>query len=388
MTVVMSQADFDINHTICPSSGYPLLLHVVRAITAETLEEDCLVRVLSMGGLDANATFEEFGVPVAATVLCFAAAMGHEACIRLLLGAPGIDVNRPDLTRGRSPLWAAVASGHEACTRLLLGAPGIDVNQPDSIGGVSPLSAAASEGQDSCVEMLLSAPGIDVNIVAKSGDNVLTAACASVMTSLRQVGSADTTCTLVRLLASRQVSRQTLQQAISMLQRVWVSNAQAADAEAQGQSLSKNQEATRLLLPVLQAEALGMRRWCGHCWKMTPDQNLGLCTGCRQFGYCRERGEADDSSRSACQRRHWRLGGHRAECTAMAATAAAEAEAAITVEAADVLEGICVSEGKTYGGSEEGSDGGGGRESSVSGDGVRKKEMGGKKGKKGKKGRR
>ena len=103
------------------------------------------------------------------------------------------------------------------------------------------------------------------------GSNVLTSATTHVTNSLRQVGSGDTTRILVRLLASRKVSSEALACAISVTQHFWLTNTQVAEIEDSGQALTKQQEATRLLLPVLQAQAMGERRWCGWCLALTPD---------------------------------------------------------------------------------------------------------------------
>ena len=93
----------------------------------------------------------------------------------------------------------------------------------------------------------------------KGGQNVLVDACAHVMNSLMHVGSGDSTRILVRLLASRQVSSQTLACAISCMKRLWLTNVEVAEIEDNGQALTKAQEVTRLLLPVLQAQSLGER---------------------------------------------------------------------------------------------------------------------------------
>ena len=116
--------------------------------------------------------------------------------------------------------------------------------------------------------------------VDKEGNNVLTAVCSHVMESLRQVGAVDATRCLVRLLASGQVTGRDLDQSISLLQHHWLSNGRVIDMEARGQVLTAEQEAVRLLLPVLRAQSLGKRRWCGHCWKLTPDRNLPMCMRC------------------------------------------------------------------------------------------------------------
>ena len=196
---------------------------------------------------------------------------GHETCVRLLLKAPGININQSNSTDGRTPLRAAAFKGNETCVQLLLDAPGININQPDSTHGMTPLHAAVLDGHETCVAILLAAPGIDANSVCQRGLNVLVYAFEHVMNSLRQVGSGDTTRILVRLLASRKVSSEALACAISFMQQFWLTNTQVAEVEDSGQALTETQEVTRLLLPVLRAQAVGERRWCGWCWALTPE---------------------------------------------------------------------------------------------------------------------
>ena len=96
-----------------------------------------------------------------------AAITGHGACIRLLLGVAGINVNQLGTINGTTSLFRCGAKeGQETCTRLLLGAPGNNVNQ-DATNGMTPLCVAAAQSGHAmfCVEILLAAPGIDVNHV-------------------------------------------------------------------------------------------------------------------------------------------------------------------------------------------------------------------------------
>ena len=365
IAALMSGVRFDVNRTLC-SSGLPPLGH------AAFVGHEASVRMLleDIPGVNVNQPDSVNG----ATPLHAAAYKCQDACVRLLLDAPGINVNQPESTDGLTPLRVAACKGQDACVRLLLDAPGINVNQPDSTQGATPLCAAASNGHETCLRLLLDAPGINVNHVDKNGLNVLICAFEHVMTSLRQVGSGDTTRILVRLLASRKVSSQALAYTISRLQRQWLTNAQVAEIENSGQALTNVQEVVRLLLPVLRAQSTGERRWCGWCWALTPDRNLPMCTRCREYGYCCD---AEGESNMVCQKKHWKAGGHRAECATLAGVGAVAA-----VEEATEGDGAGMAEGKgdeANGGASvgvvdcsDGGDGGGG-----------KKKKGGKKGKKG-----
>jgi hypothetical protein len=209
------------------------------------------------------------------------------------------------------------------------------------------------------------------------------------MESLRQLGSEDTGRGLVQLLASRQVTDRVLEQTISYLRQYWLSNTQVIEMEASGQCLDPQQESVRLLLPVLRAQSLGERRWCGHCWKLTPDRNLPMCTRCRQYGYCcDEEGE----SNVVCQKKHWRKGGHREECAALATAITTTTSTTTTTGAAveDVARASVEDEGKggSSAGEEHDADCGTVVATCTGGHGRNKNNNKKKGGKKGKRGRR
>ena len=97
--------------------------------------------------------------------------------------------------------------------------------------------------------------------------------------------------------------------------------------------------------------------------------NLPMCTRCREYGYCCN---AEGESNMVCQKKHWKVGGHRAECAALAAAATVP-----VVEEAMEGDGVGMSEGK---GDE--ADGGASVGVAGGGDGGGRKKKGGKKGKK------
>ena len=96
------------------------------------------------------------GADVSGTPLCMAAERGYTEYVKLMLAAPGINVNKKD-SNGRTPLSMAAGRGHAECVQLLLAVPGINVNKEN------PLSSASSGGHTECVRLLLAAPGINVN---------------------------------------------------------------------------------------------------------------------------------------------------------------------------------------------------------------------------------
>ena len=112
------------------------------------------------------------------TVIYSAAREGHAECVKLLLSAPAVDVNKAN-QNGWTPLNVAACNGHAECVKLLLSAPGVDVNIAEKSSGYTPLHWAVREKHYKCVEALLSSPETDVNAVDRYGSTVLEeAACA------------------------------------------------------------------------------------------------------------------------------------------------------------------------------------------------------------------
>jgi len=97
------------------------------------------------------------------------AASGVDRCVRTLLAAPGIDVNRTFPEDGTTPLFAASHLGHVAAVKLLLDAPGVDVNQASAKSKETPLHAAVRMADRNpaaykeIIRALLAAPGIAPN---------------------------------------------------------------------------------------------------------------------------------------------------------------------------------------------------------------------------------
>jgi hypothetical protein len=116
---------------------------------------------------------------------------------------------------------------------------------------------------------------------------------------------------LVLLLRSRRVSTAALDQAITGCKKYYPSEREISLAEAGGKPLDDFHLMAQHVLPILQAEAKGKKRWCDWCFRVTPDQDLLLCGGCQQVGYC---------NRACCQKRGW------AKASGEAMEGAAEAE--------------------------------------------------------------
>ncbi len=112
-----------------------------------------LLGLLIAAGVDVN-TVDEYG---ATTLYWTASNIGTVECMKLLLAAPGIDVNKAN-NNGWTPLFKAIADNSNPTerVRLLLAAPGIDVNKPNK-DGQTPLSIAEKKGLTECVRLLRNA---------------------------------------------------------------------------------------------------------------------------------------------------------------------------------------------------------------------------------------
>lgn len=87
--------------------------------------------------------------------LILAAQRGDIEMMKILLAAPGVNVNTTDAVQQTALYWAA-SGGSTECLKLLLKASGIDTNKSD------PLAVAAISGHIECVKLLLTAPGINL----------------------------------------------------------------------------------------------------------------------------------------------------------------------------------------------------------------------------------
>jgi ankyrin repeat domain-containing protein 50 len=84
--------------------------------------------------------------------------------VELLLAVPGISINAVD-DAGCSALMDAVREGSTEVARLLLKAPGIDVNAASIRDGHTALALAMRRGHGDIVDLLLAFPQSVVPIV-------------------------------------------------------------------------------------------------------------------------------------------------------------------------------------------------------------------------------
>ena len=87
------------------------------------------------------------------TPLTFAAAMGHDEVVEILLGREAINPDKLE-NDGGTPLLFAACNGHEGVVKMLLGREEVNPDRLD-INGRTPLSWAAEHGKGGVVEILL-----------------------------------------------------------------------------------------------------------------------------------------------------------------------------------------------------------------------------------------
>jgi ankyrin repeat protein len=183
-------------------NGVPLFLWASRGS-----RDDLVQLILERGSVDVNATDNEGRTALALAVfygtltttqmlldagadvncqdkvgeapLSYAASMGKEEKLKLLLKVRDINVNLQDY-RGNSPLLLAVKKARYPVvgTRLILEHQDVDVNVKDEDGDTPLLRAVAAENV-TVVRLLLGHHGVDVNVKDEDGDTPLLRAVAN-----------------------------------------------------------------------------------------------------------------------------------------------------------------------------------------------------------------
>ena len=115
--------------------------------------------------------------------------IGHVKCVKLLLQAPGIKINKVDI-EGCTPLVFAANFGKPECLKLLLQADGIAVNKADEDGD-NPLANAANQGRSKCIKVLLEDTRVNVNQPNNEGFFPLWQACVHMHTAMSNMGACD-----------------------------------------------------------------------------------------------------------------------------------------------------------------------------------------------------
>jgi len=162
----MKKDGFDITTTPCGPQRR-CALEFALGDHGDPYDEKAVKLVLGAPGLDVNVMND-----VEETVLLVQCSFGRSRTIELLLADPRVDVNQAN-SDGASPLSTAANLGRDRCVELLVADPRMDVNQVSASTGESPLYIAAYMGEDRCVELLLADPRVDVNKVDSAGESPL-----------------------------------------------------------------------------------------------------------------------------------------------------------------------------------------------------------------------
>ena len=101
---------------------------------------EMVAAVLEMKEWDLNAA-DGMG----STAFAWAARMGHEEVVRMLLEGDSIGPDQADSISGRTPLWWAAGRGHERIVKTLLEREDVNPNTADTQEGRTPLSRAAEQ---------------------------------------------------------------------------------------------------------------------------------------------------------------------------------------------------------------------------------------------------
>jgi len=89
------------------------------------------------------------------TAIAWAARMGHEGVVKVLLEQSEVNPDTADSEYGRTPLLWAAKNGHEGVVRGLLDRTEVNPDKADTEYGRTPLSWAAENGHEGAVKMLL-----------------------------------------------------------------------------------------------------------------------------------------------------------------------------------------------------------------------------------------
>lgn len=161
--LLLQNTDIDVN--LASHGGLTPLFSAV-----EQDQPDCLRALLNVPDVAANTRTNK-GI----TALELAAEYGRLPCLEALLATGADQVNRSGRYGALPPLHRVAGNGFVACVKLLLGVPGIDINkQCDK--GYTPLHLAARKNQPECVRELLAVEGIKVNLPCRRGITPLASA--------------------------------------------------------------------------------------------------------------------------------------------------------------------------------------------------------------------
>ncbi|KAI9689886.1 MAG: hypothetical protein M1822_009768 [Bathelium mastoideum] len=95
------------------------------------------------------------------TPLLWAASVGHEAVVKLLIGQDDVEADSRNY-HGSTPLSLAASKGHEAIVKLLIERDDVEADSRNYVG-CTPLSLAAREGHEAVVKLLMERHDVEVD---------------------------------------------------------------------------------------------------------------------------------------------------------------------------------------------------------------------------------
>lgn len=217
-------------------------------------------------------------------------AQGRAENVRLILADGRVDPNGCDVN-GVTPLCIAANRGHAGCVDILMRDERVDVNRR-TLCGESPLSTAVNNGHARCAELLLADARVDVSLADNWGQTPLVSSCVpllhSVGTGVPVRDDDDRARCFVQMLKSNRVDASSLMTSIAFLKLHAPSTADHPDhPDHPVKPQDAAERVARCVVPVLEAQLDGRRRWCAHCSKLSAG-DLGLCASCNQVGYCND----------------------------------------------------------------------------------------------------
>ena len=119
---------------------------------------EMVVPVLEMKGWDINAVDS-----TGSTALIWAARLGHEEAMKVLLEAEGVNPDQADTRYDQTPLSCAAENGHEGIVKILLERTDVNPDRASTRMEWTPLSQAAERGHEGIVKILLERKEVNPN---------------------------------------------------------------------------------------------------------------------------------------------------------------------------------------------------------------------------------
>ena len=139
---VLEMKEWDVNETDC-------IGNTALAWAAVLGHQEVVKMLLERDDVNPDQPDTKYGW----TPLSWAAENGHEGIVKMFLERDDVNPDRSD-TNGWTPLSLAAENGHEGIVKMLLERDDVNPDQPNT-NGRTPLSSAAGKGHEGIVKMLL-----------------------------------------------------------------------------------------------------------------------------------------------------------------------------------------------------------------------------------------